>query len=128
MQPEMVLRWTARIWGVASTLLLMAFAFGGRENLHFTAATAFAFALFPCGVVAGFVIAWWRELVGGLITVSSLILFYLVLFSWSGRVPLGPYFLLFAAPGFIHMVSALMARRRALSAMTGRTPPLGSPA
>jgi hypothetical protein len=112
MKLEVIVRWTARVWGIASGLLLMAFVFGGGENLRFTAASAAAFALFPVGVVVGFVVAWRRELVGGLITVGSLALFYLLLFYWNGRIPMTPYFLLFAAPGFLHVASALFAARR----------------
>jgi hypothetical protein len=110
MRPESVLRWTARAWGIASALLLC--AFGGREHLRFTPAEAVVFLLFPGGVVAGFAVAWWGELAGGLVTVGSLALFYLVLFARNGRVPATPYFLLFAAPGFLHVVGALIAARR----------------
>src|SRR5262245_8679976 len=46
-----ILRWTARVWGIASTLLLLAFAFGGRENLRFSASEAVAFLFFPVGVI-----------------------------------------------------------------------------
>lgn len=111
MKPEVLLRWTARVWGVASTLLLLAFAFGGREHLRFTMDEFIAFLLFPVGVVAGFAIAWRRELTGGLVTVGSLALFYLYMFVLGGRW-VGPYFLVFAAPGFLHIASALLAARR----------------
>ena len=110
MRPESILRWTARIWGIASTLLLLAFAFGGREHLRFTAGEALGFLFFPVGVVAGFAVAWRRELAGGLITVASLALFGVYLFLGSGRL-LGIYFLLFAAPGLLHTASALLASR-----------------
>lgn len=102
MKPKSILRWIARLWGVASTLLLLAFTFGGHEHLHFTAVEAAVFLLFPVGVVLGFGVAWWRERFGGLITVGSLAVFYLV----SGILgkPLSPYFLLFAAPGFLHLM------------------------
>ena len=103
------MRWIARMWGIASTLLLLMFAFGGREHLRFSAGEAMAFLLFPVGVIAGFVVAWWRELTGGLVTVGCLSLFCLLLFAWSGRWP-GIYFILFAAPGFLHIASVLLAR------------------
>jgi len=102
-------RWIARTWGIASALLLLAFAFGGREHLRFTTAEAMAFLLFPIGVVIGFVIAWWRELTGGLVNVGCFFLFCLLLLAWSGRWP-GIYFILFAAPGFLHIASFVLAR------------------
>jgi hypothetical protein len=72
-----------------------------------TAREAVAFLLFPVGVIAGFVVAWRWELIGGLVTVGSLALFYLVQFATGGQSG-GPYFLLFAIPGFLHVANALM--------------------
>jgi hypothetical protein len=60
--------------------------------------------------VAGFAVAWWRELAGGLITVASLALFGVYLFLGSGRLP-SVYFFLFAVPGFLNIASALLASR-----------------
>jgi hypothetical protein len=128
MKPEVVLRWTARGWGVASTLLLFAFAFGGQEHLRFTAAEAVAFLFFPCGVVAGFAVAWWRELAGGLVSVGSLALFYLDLWVVRNQVPSTPSFLLFAAPGFLHVTCALItAGRRRGKAGAASADTLGGP-
>jgi hypothetical protein len=109
---ESILRWTARTWSVASTVLLLAFTFGGREHLRLTTSEAVAFLFFPVGVVAGFVVGWRREFAGGLITVGSITLFYLYMFAWASSRPAGPYFLLFAAPGFIHLVNALFVARK----------------
>lgn len=106
-----LLRWTARTLGAISALLLLAFAFGGSEHLHFAGDEAIAFLLFPVGVMLGFAVAWWRDLSGGLITVASLALFYLYMHA-LGKWPPGPYFLLFAAPAFLHIASALIARRK----------------
>jgi hypothetical protein len=103
--------WIARAWGVASSLLLLAFAFGGREHLRLTTVEAVGFLFFPVGVIVGFTLAWWRELTGGLVTVASLTFFYLWLFARDGRLSAGPYFILFAAPGFLHIASSLLAGR-----------------
>ena len=107
--PTVTLRWIARLWGVASALLLFAFAFGGHEHLRFTPHEAILFLLFPVGVIAGFVIAWWRELSGGLVAAGCFFLFSLLLASWTGRWP-GLYFMLFAAPGFLHIATSILAR------------------
>ena len=100
----------ARLWGIASTLLLLAFAFGGREHMRLNMPEALAFLLFPVGIIVGFAIAWRRELSGGLVTVACYILFCLYLSVWDGRWP-NAYFLLFSAPGFLHVASALIAGR-----------------
>lgn len=107
-----VLRWTARVWSIASFLLLLAFAFGGSERFDPTAEQAVGLLLFPGGVVAGFAVAWWRPMAGGAITVISLAVFYVWLFQRDGRWPTGPWFLLLAAPGFLHVAGALLARSR----------------
>lgn len=100
------LRWIARIWGIGSTLLLLAFVFGGEEHLRFRFEEAIPFLFFPVGVVIGFLVAWKWELAGGLITVGSLTAFYAYMLLVGGRWP-GPYFSLFAAPGFIHLICAV---------------------
>jgi len=119
------LRWVARAWGVASTLLLLAFMFGGREHLRPTANQAIGLLCFPVGVIAGFAVAWRREGVGGLITLGSLALFYVWMLARDGRFPAGPYFLLLAAPGFLHATSALIAGCRGRG--VGIAHPVGSP-
>jgi len=125
MKPEAVLRWAARAWGLASTLLILAFVFGGREHVRLTASEALGFLLFPVGVIAGFAVAWRREGVGGLITLGSLALFYAWMFARDGRFPAGPYFLLLAAPGFLHVAGALIAGHERRGAAIAR--PVGSP-
>lgn len=109
---EVILRWTARIWGVGSTLLLLAFAFGGRENLRFTPSEFIAFLLFPIGAIVGFAVAWRRELLGGLIATVTFALFVVYLFAVSGRWPINVYFLALIAPGFIHLANAIFVARR----------------
>lgn len=110
MQPVVLLRWVARAAGLASGLLLGLFLFGGQEHLRPTAAEAVGMLFFPFGVAAGFAVAWWRDGLGGLVSVGSLGLFYLWLFARAGQVPTTPYFLLFAAPGFLHLIVAGLAR------------------
>ena len=107
---RLALRWVARLWGVASTLLLLAFAFGGREHLRLNAPEAIAFLFFPIGLIVGFAIAWWRELSGGLVTVACYIIFCVYLSAWDERWP-NAYFLLFSAPGFLHVASGILSRR-----------------
>ncbi len=112
MKTESVLCWTARIWGIASASLLLMFAFGGREHIRFTSSEAVGFLFFPIGIIIGFAVAWRNQIIGGIVTVGSLVLFFVWLSVRDGRFQFGPYFLLFAAPGFLHIVSGLLARQR----------------
>lgn len=109
---SIVLRWLARVGSIASTLLLAAFAFGGQESLRPTFVEAIGLFFFPVGVVVGFFIAWWWEGIGGAVTVTSLACFYVYMVARDGRLPTGPYFLLFAAPGFLHLANGLLQRNR----------------
>ncbi len=106
------LRWIARLWAVLSLLFLLAFVVGEGIGLQRTRDLV-AFLFFPLGVGAGLVVAWWRERLGGLIAVGSLVVFYLTLYLFDGRLPRGPYFLLVAAPGVLFL---LLGRKEALPA------------
>ena len=106
------LRWIARVWSVASVSLLLFFVVG--EGIHPTSPAAtewLVLLLFPVGVAVGMIVAWWREGLGGAVTVVSLVLFYL-LTGVLGRFPRGGWFLAFSAPGFLFLGCALAARFR----------------
>jgi hypothetical protein len=68
--------------------------------------------LFPIGVTLGLVLAWRWEFVGGLISIGSLLLFYLAMFMSDGRFPRGPFFALVAAPGLLFLVVWVISYRR----------------
>ncbi len=112
MNAQLIVRWFARLWGLASTALLLAFMFGGEESMRPTAREAIALLCFPVGVMLGFAIAWRREGLGGAVSVVSLALFYVWMFVLNGKIPLTPYFLLFAGPGFLHLGNAVAGALR----------------
>jgi hypothetical protein len=103
-----VLRWTARLTSIASIGLLMQFLFG--EPGTPTLSEAMLMAFFPFGVMAGMVLGWWKELYGGLFTVVSLAIFYMLMIVQRGQFPPGPYFILFALPGVMFLAAALARR------------------
>ena len=67
---------------------------------------------FPVGVIAGMLLGWWREVLGGAVTVMSLLGFYLV-YGWflNGQLWLGAWFIVFALPGILFLISGLAFRR-----------------
>jgi hypothetical protein len=107
-----LLAWAARLLSLASTGLLLAFAFGGHEPGTPNAREWVLLAAFPIGVVAGMLVGWWRALAGGLLGLASLGAFYVMAGAW-GRFPTGPYFAIFALPCVLFLASGLLARRRA---------------
>jgi hypothetical protein len=111
---ESIIRWTARSWALASLLFLSAFIFGGAERSGNwpTITQWIGLAFFPTGVIAGLLIAFWKELLGGGIAALSLTGFYAWHFAVSGRPGAGPWFVAIAAPGFLFLIAGLLARSR----------------
>jgi hypothetical protein len=108
-------RWSARLLSIASTALLLLFVLGGRETLEFTIRQSLAFVFFPVGIVVGFAVAWWKEGLGGGISVVSLLIFYLIfVFLLRGNPARGMWFLVFAIPGFLFLAAYAISRARRL--------------
>ena len=63
--------------------------------------------LFAVPGTSGLIIAWYREKLGGIITITCLLLFYAVHLAESGNLPNGPWFSLIAAPGLLFLISTL---------------------
>jgi len=109
-----IIRWTARVLSVFSTSVLIMFVVGEPFPVEkITATQLLGLILFPVGLVIGFAVAWWREGLGGSITVGSLLAFYAV-FTLLMHEPLsdGVWFLVFALPAFLFLLSALLRRSR----------------
>jgi hypothetical protein len=68
------------------------------------------FLLFPTGICVGLIIAWWKEGVGGIITVGSLLIFYGFHLATAGMLPKGLAWVVFAAPGFLFLLSWYWSR------------------
>ncbi len=111
-----VIRWTARAWSVASVGLVLAFLVG--EGFHPSQVQArewLGLVFFPFGITVGMILAWWREGLGGAITVASLTVFYLIHFATAGALPKGWAFLVFAMPGFLFLLCWTRATSAPLS-------------
>jgi hypothetical protein len=110
------LRWIARAGSILSILLLLLFLFG--EEFHpakITLKQWVGLIFFPTGVVAGMIIAWWKEGVGAGITLVSLLAFYGVYGFLLGS-PLGGWFIVFAAPAFFFLLSWILSRSKLTAA------------
>ena len=107
-------RWSARLLSIASTYVLLLFLFGEKfETSTVTGRQWLALIFFPLGIVVGFAVAWWREGLGGAITIASLIIFYLIfVFLLRGNLARGGWFLVFSIPGFLFLASYAISRAR----------------
>jgi len=109
-------RWSARLLSIASTALLLLFVFGEKfEVSKVTGRQWLAFVFFPLGIVVGFAVAWWKEGLGGGITLVSLLIFYLIfVLLLGGNIARGAWFLVFALPGFLFLAAYAITRARRL--------------
>ena len=99
------LRWLARVLSLPCIGLVLLFVFGeGFPMSAFTARDLCLFLLFPLGICLGMIVAWWRDGLGGSITIGSLAAFYLMHYVLSQQFPGGFAFLLLALPGFLFLI------------------------
>ena len=76
--PLVVIEMLARVGSIASiTLLILFLVDSGFHPSEISAGEWAALLFFPIGVMAGMVIAWWKEGLGSAITLGSLLGFYL---------------------------------------------------
>ena len=100
-----VIELLARVGSIASiTLLLMLFVGEGFHPSEVTARQWVGLAFFPIGVIAGMVIAWWKEGLGAAITLGSLLGLYLVYGYFMRYHIAGWAFIVFASPGFLFLL------------------------
>lgn len=107
-QSVRIARWLARLGSLASLGLLLLFFFGEEMNLAvLTSSEIWGLVFFPLGITVGMLLAWRWEVLGGSVTVLSLLAFYKVVYAANGRFPDGIWFFLFALPGFLFLFCGL---------------------
>lgn len=118
-----LVRWTARILSLAILFVFALFVFGDDGvTTAITRTELVGLLFFPGGVAIGSLLGWRNELLGGLVSALSLAGFYLVFgLALTGRMPSGPYFLIFSIPGFLFLAYGAMRRPWFRSTGQGRT-------
>lgn len=108
-----LVRWLARATSLISIGLIGLFFIGEGFNVRDVAAREWIGLLFfPVGVLSGLVLAWKRELLGALLSIGSLVCFYIVYgLLATGRFPKGWAFIAFAAPALFFLVSWILEKR-----------------
>lgn len=109
-------RWTARIFSTVIIALTLMFFIGEglNEGFHWSRMSNRALLqglCFPVGMIAGFIIGWWRERLGGVIAVVSAVMFYGVHYFFEHTWPRGLWFFLFALPGVFFLLAGLLKPR-----------------
>ena len=103
--PLAIIEFLARVGSIASvTLLVLIFMNEPFRDSEISRNEWIGLAFFPIGVVIGLVLAWWKEGVGSVLTVGSLIGFYVVYgYLLSNHIG-GWWFIVFASPGFLFLL------------------------
>lgn len=102
-----IARWTARVLSLGTLAIIAAFAFGeGTPRPEEWVLLAF----FPIGLMVGLVLAWWREIGGGLVALGSMAAFYLICALSRGAIPSGPYFAILASPAVLFVLAGVLRR------------------
>lgn len=107
-----VVRWTARVWTIASVALVLAFMVGEGFNPSVLKPNEWLLTLFfPIGICVGMILAWWKDGLGGIVTVGCLLAFYVIHFAIAHTLPHGWAFLAFAAPGFLFLLTWFLSQK-----------------
>ena len=110
----LAVRWTARAWAIATISVVLVLAVG--EGVYPATLTEWiGLLLYPGGVCLGLILAWWREGLGGTITVGSLVAFYAFYTATSGTPPRGWAWLVLAFPGFLFLWCGNRSRHSTVS-------------
>ena len=107
----LAIRWMARIWSIVSILLVIAshaFDLPGSPIIRMV-----VLLLYMIGLCGGLIIAWWRELAGGLIAIGSFI-FYIIVGQVTGNIGYGLIWfctqVILVTPAFLFLLSWFISR------------------
>ena len=110
----LALRCLARLTGLLSIGVLLLFLTGEDGLINgwtkVRPAEWLGLLFFPFGVLLGLGLAWWREALGAAVAALSLAAFYGYYALLAGRLPGGPWFLIFTAPAALFFASWLAHR------------------
>ncbi len=109
------IRWTARSWSILSVAVVLLLSLGEGIRPAGPAETA-GLLLYPGGICLGMVLAWWKEGVGGMVTIVCLLAFYVLHTLTVGRLPPGWAWLALAFPGFLFLWCSTRARHAGTAA------------
>jgi len=97
-------RWIGRILGVLLVGLFLVFMIGQGFNPLTLNGTEIRLASALFIALAGMLLVWRRELLGGTMVVAGMLAFYSINFATSGRLPSGSIFPLCFVPGILALV------------------------
>lgn len=114
----LVMRWAARIIGLALGGLVLTFIIGEGSFPGFRSTREWLMAVFFFSSIAGMILGWRWEVFGGILNVASMGGFYLVHFWFSNFTswPRGWVIPTFFIPGLLLIMCAILEKRKPLPA------------
>ena len=110
-----IAHWLGCVLGTGLVALFAAFAFGGREEPPPVSPATLSLGV----MLIGYLLAWWRDLLGAFVSLAGFVAFYALMFFSSGTLPGGPVFPLCFVPGVLCLL-AVWWRHNAESAVAHR--------
>ena len=102
-----IIRWTSRIISIILVLFLILMFVGSffdpKQSNTPSTHELISFVFFPVGLCVGLLLAWKRELLGGIIAIISMIAFSLTISGTIGMI-------IFAAPGVLFIICWYLSR------------------
>jgi len=116
---DRVLLLISRIAGIVSALLILLIFVGeliggGAGSLELSVWEWIQMIVFAA-VWAGLLIGLKLQLLGAILTIGGMVLFYLLNFIFSGSFPRGPWFFVFILPGFIYLRLGIRQQKEKVS-------------
>ena len=107
--PLAVIEVLARVGSIVSiTLLILLFMGEGFHPSEISPNEWAGLLFFPVGVMIGMIVAWWKEGPGSVVTLLSLLAFYLV-YGYLLRNHIGGWaFIAFSSPGLLFLLHWLL--------------------
>ena len=112
---SIALLWAGRIFGTAVVALFVFVAVAGLlepESELPTLEEWMKLALFPIGVCVGYILGWWRQLVGGAVALGCMLAFFIVMAAEGSPVHNIPAFYPFGIPALLYLLYWIASRER----------------
>jgi len=114
------LRWISRILGLLLVGLFAVFAIGQGFNPFQLGGSEIALMSVLLVALSGMLVAWRRELLGGVMVIAGMVAFYSINFGVSGHWPGQWVFPLCFVPGILAILSWGSARARSSHRLSAR--------
>ncbi len=102
----MTFRLIARICSLIGMFFLVGF-FNTETLKDLDLKDWFLFIIFPCVLLSGYILSWMYDRTGAVVSLASIVIFYLLHYIFKQNFPQGTSFILFAIPPMLFILARL---------------------